>query len=121
MFQGLEAVDSFVDFGLNAYNTYTNLTNKFDEINATLQQMNFEPKEGLTKLKIVENMKEQSDAAQAMMPDGLNAAMEPKTKPEETKPEETKPTGKSLKKGGSRKKRKKYKRKTRKRALKKRH
>ena len=128
---GLEAVDSFVDFGLNAHNTYTNLTNKFDEINATLQQMNFEPKEGLTKQKIVENMKEQSDAAAAMMPDGLNAAMEPNAKPEETKPEEMKPeekkpeekkpTGKSLKKGGSRKKRKKYKRKTRKRALKKRH
>ena len=143
---GLEAVDSFVDFGLNAYNTYTNLTNKFDEINATMQQLKFEPKEGLTKQKIVENMKEQSDAAQAMMPDGLNAAMEPnakqeekkpeekkpeetkpeekkpeETKPEEKKPEEKKPTGKSLKKGGSRKKRKKYKRKTRKRALKKRH
>ena len=80
---GLEAVDSFVDFGLNAHNTYTNLTNKFDEINATMQQMKFEPKEGLTKQKIVENMKEQSDSAQAMMPDGLNAAMEPNAKPEE--------------------------------------
>ena len=129
---GLEAVDSFVDFGLNAYNVYTNLTNKFDEINATMQQMNFTPKERLTKQKVVENIKEQSDAAEAMMPGGLDAAMEPNAKPDETKPEEkkpeekkpeeTKPTGKSLKKGGSRKKRKrKYKRKTRKRALKKRH
>ena len=129
---GLEAVDSFIDFGLNAYNIYTNLTNKFDEINATMQQIKFTPKEGLTKLKVVENMKEQSDAAKAMMPEGLDGAMktdnvkppevkstEPKTK--EFISPEPKPTGKSLKKGGSRKKRKKYKRKTKKRALKKRH
>ena len=26
---GLEAVDSFIDFGLQAYNVYTNVTNKF--------------------------------------------------------------------------------------------
>ena len=70
---GLEAVDSFVDFGLNAYNVYTNLTNKFDEINATMQQMNFTPTETLTKQKIVEDMKAQSDAAEALMPGGLNA------------------------------------------------
>lgn len=94
---GLEAVDSFVDFGLNAYNVYTNLTNKFDEINATMQQMNFTPTETLTKKKIVEDMKAESDAAEALMPGGLNAAMNPEEsnteekKPEETKPEETKP------------------------------
>ena len=100
--------------------------------------MNFKPKEGLTKLKIVENMKEQSDAAEAMMPGALDNAMNTKekeptqdtkqeqpkpqdTKQEQPKPQTKKPTGKSLKKGGSRKKRKKYKRKTRKRALKKRN
>ena len=115
---GLEAVDSFVDFGLNAYNVYTNLTNKFDEINATMQQMNFTPTETLTKKKIVEDMKAQSDAAEAMMPGGLNAAMKPqKPNPQKPNPQEAK----TIKKGGSRKKRKKYKRKTRKRALKKRH
>ncbi len=115
---GLEAVDSFVDFGLNAYNVYTNLTNKFDEINATMQQMNFTPTETLTKKKIVEDMKAQSDAAEALMPGGLNAAMKPqKPNPQKPNPQEAK----TIKKGGSRKKRKKYKRKTRKRALKKRH
>ena len=72
---GLEAVDSFIDFGINAYNIYTNVTNKFDEINATMQQLKFTPKEGLNKQKLVEGMKEQSDAAQAMMPEGINAGM----------------------------------------------
>ena len=72
---GLEAVDSFIDFGINAYNIYTNVTNKFDEINATMQQLKFTPKKGLNKQKLVEGMKEQSDAAQAMMPEGINAGM----------------------------------------------
>ena len=74
---GLEAVDSFIDFGINAYNVYTNVTNKFDEINATMQQLNFQPQEGLTKNKLVQDMKAQGDAAKAMMPEGLNAATNP--------------------------------------------
>lgn len=131
---GLEAVDSFIDFGINAYNVYTNVTNKFDEINATMQQLNFEPQEGLTKKKLVENMKEQSDAAKAMMPEGLNAATNPQTTPVKTAStpvttastpvvtQNEKPTGTPIKKGGSRKKYKpRHKRRTKKRALKKKH
>ena len=34
---GLEAVDSFIDFGINAHNIYTDVTNKFDEINSVIQ------------------------------------------------------------------------------------
>ena len=132
---GLEAVDSYIDFGLQAYNVYTNVTNKFDEFNSTFQAMSgsdvkFTPSVGLTKQKLVQDIKEQSDAAEAMMPSGLQGATndtlnENKTsnlKQEtiEQKPN-LKPTGKSLKKGGSRKKRKYFKRRTKKRALKKRH
>jgi len=130
---GLEAVDSFIDFGINAYNVYTNVTNKFDEINATMQQINFEPQEGLTKKKLVEDMKEQSDAAKAMMPEGLNSATNPQPSPVPAATPVTtastpvvtqneKPTGTPIKKGGSRKKyRPRHKRRTKKRALKKKH
>ena len=133
---GLEAVDSFIDFGINAYNIYTNVTNKFDEINATMQQLKFKPTEGLTKQKVVENMKEQSDAANAMMPGGLESVTNPQqgTPPVE-KPSEPslkqpteKPEGKPItqptpiKKGGSRRKyKRRRKRRTKKRALRKKH
>ena len=132
---GLEAVDSYIDFGLQAYNVYTNVTNKFDEFNATFQSMSgsdvkFTPSVGLTKQKLVQDIKEQSDAAEAMMPAGLQGATNDalnenktstlKQETVEQKPK-VKPTGKSLKKGGSRKKRKYSKRRTKKRALKKRH
>ena len=145
---GLEAVDSFIDFGINAYNIYTNVTNKFDEINATMQQLKFEPKEGLTKQKVVENM----------MPEGLNAVMDPKTdepktdepktdepktdepKTDEPKTDELPKTDESpktdelpktdqppqkktpVKKGGTRRKyKRRRKRRTKKRALRKKH
>jgi len=128
---GLEAVDSFIDFGINAYNVYTNVTNKFDEINATMQQLNFEPQEGLTKKKLVEDMKEQSDAAKAMMPKGLNAATnpQPSSVPAPAAAPAPAPAAAAaeakvapIKKGGSRKKyRRQRKRYTKKRALKKKH
>lgn len=97
---GLEAVDSFIDFGLQAYNVYTNVTNKFDEFNATFQAMSgsdvkFVPNEGLTKKKIVEDMKKESDAAEAMMPDALQGAMDESVeedKKEEESPDDDKPS-----------------------------
>ena len=65
---GLESVDSFIDFGLGAYNTYTDVTNKFDEINATVQQLKFDPAETLSKEKFVEELKKKDASAKAMMP-----------------------------------------------------
>jgi len=135
---GLESVDSFIDFGLGAYNTYTDVTNKFDEINATVQQLKFDPAETLSKEKFVEELKKKDDASKAMMPKGLTSQTPPKqtppeqTLPEETPPEQTSPeqtpleqtpSGTSIKKGGSRRKynKKRKKTRTRKRALKKTH
>ena len=68
---GLESIDSFIDFGLNAYNVYTNVTNKFDAINATVQQLNFNPAETFTKEKLVSELKKQDEDAKAMMPQSL--------------------------------------------------
>tara|TARA_B110000261_G_scaffold162601_1_gene206597 strand:+ start:3103 stop:4164 length:1062 start_codon:yes stop_codon:yes gene_type:complete len=141
---GLESVDSFIDFGLGAYNTYTNVTNKFDEINATVQQLKFDPAETLSKEKFVEALKIKDASAKAMMPNYetpeqrsgrpiVNKEIK-QTPPEETPvnkeikqtpleqtPPET-PSRTSIKKGGSRRKYNKNKKKrTRKRALKKAH
>ena len=127
---GLESVDSFIDFGLGAYNTYTNVTNKFDEINATVQQLKFDPAETLSKEKFVEELKKKDASAKAMMPYEtpeqrserpiVNKEIK-QTPPEETPLKQT-PSRTSIKKGGSRRKYNKNKKKrTRKRALKKAH
>ena len=131
---GLEAVDNFIDFGLNAYNVYTNVQNKFDQINATLQQAKFEPTPLYDKAQIVKDLKEQDEAAKEMMP---NSAKEVEKQMQENekkkdnikqtteienndKLKNVQKTKKPPQKGGSRKKRKKRKkRKTKKRALKK--
>ena len=112
---GLESVDSFIDFGLGAYNTYTDVTNKFDEINATVQQLKFDPAETLSKEKFVEELKKKDDSAKAMMPKGLTSQMPVNNQIKQIPPRT------SINKGGSRRKyNKKYKKKrTRKRALKK--
>lgn len=137
---GLESVDSFIDFGINAYNTYTNVLNKFDAINAAVQQLQFNPKDVMSKEKFVSELKKQDEAAQAMMPANMQTKpTTPMTQPEKphvptTQPEKPqvpttqtpkppKPaanTGTSIKKGGSRKKYRKYKKKNRKKRTKKR-
>ena len=128
---GLESVDSFIDFGLGAYNTYTDVTNKFDEINATVQQLKFDPAETLSKEKFVEELKKKDASAKAMMPYEtpeqrserpiVNKEIK-QTPPEETPLKQT-PSRTSIKKGGSRRKynKKRKKKRTRKRALKKTH
>ena len=128
---GLESVDSFIDFGLGAYNTYTNVTNKFDEINATVQQLKFDPAETLSKEKFVEELKKKDASAKAMMPYEtpeqrserpiVNKEIK-QTPPEETPLKQT-PSRTSIKKGGSRRKynKKNKKKRTRKRTLKKTH
>ena len=144
---GLESVDSFIDFGLGAYNTYTNVTNKFDEINATVQQLKFDPAETLSKEKFVEELKKKDASAKAMMPKGLETPeqrselpivnkeikqpsseetpvnKEIKQTPSEETPLKQTPSRTSIKKGGSRRKynKKNKKKRTRKRTLKKTH
>ena len=123
---GLESVDSFIDFGLGAYNTYTDVTNKFDEINATVQQLKFDPAETLSKEKFVKELKKRDASSKAMMP---NVSETPEQRSERPIIEPTKPATKPATKqqsGGSRKKYRKsnkiYKKKrTRKRELKKTH
>lgn len=119
---GLESVDSFIDFGIGAYNTYTDVTNKFDEINATVQQLKFDPAETLSKEEFVEELKKRDASAKAMMPNYET----PEQRSERPIVEPTKQPIKQPQSGGSRKKyrksNKKYKKKrTRKRALKKAH
>ena len=142
---GLESVDSFIDFGLGAYNTYTNVTNKFDEINATVQQLKFDPAETLSKEKFVEELKKKDASAKAMMPyetpeqrserpivnkeikqtpsEETPVNKEIKQTPSEETPLKQTPSRTSIKKGGSRRKynKKRKKTRTRKRALKKAH
>ena len=91
------------------------IANKFDEINATVQQLKFDPAETLSKEKFVEELKKKDDSAKAMMPKGLTSQM-----PENNQIKQIPPRT-SINKGGSRRKyNKKYKKKrTRKRALKK--
>ena len=125
---GLESVDSFIDFGLGAYNTYTDVTNKFDEINATVQQLKFDPAETLSKEKFVEELKKKDASAKAIWETPEQRSGRPivnkeikQTPPEETPLKQT-PSRTSIKKGGSRRKYNKNKKKrTRKRALKKAH
>ena len=119
---GLKSVDSFIDFGIGAYNTYTNVTNKFDEINATFQQLKFDPAETLSKEEFVKELKKRDASAKAMMPNYET----PEQRSERPIVEPTKQPIKQPQSGGSRKKyrksNKKYKKKrTRKRALKKAH
>ena len=119
---GLKSVDSFIDFGIGAYNTYTDVTNKFDEINATVQQLKFDPAETLSKEEFVEELKKRDASAKAMMPNYET----PEQRSERPIVEPTKQPIKQPQSGGSRKKyrksNKKYKKKrTRKRALKKAH
>jgi len=142
---GLESVDSFIDFGLGAYNTYTNVTNKFDEINATVQQLKFDPAETLSKEKFVEELKKKDASAKAMMPyetpeqrserpivnkeikqtssEETPVNKEIKQTPSEETPLKQTPSRTSIKKGGSRRKynKKNKKKRTRKRTLKKTH
>ena len=131
---GLEAIDNFIDFGLNAYNVYTNVQNKFDQINATIQQAKFEPTPLYDKAKIVKDLKEQNNAAQEMMPKSVKEVeneMQEKGKKTENEKKDTElvnndkskiksdnKNNKSKKRGGYRKKRKN---RTKKRALKKYH
>ena len=119
---GLKSVDSFIDFGIGAYNTYTDVTNKFDEINATVQQLKFDPAETLSKEKFVKELKKRDASAKDMMPNYET----PEQRSERPIVEPTKQPIKQPQSGGSRKKyrksNKKYKKKrTRKRALKKAH
>ena len=142
---GLESVDSFIDFGLGAYNTYTNVTNKFDEINATVQQLKFDPAETLSKEKFVEELKKKDASAKAMMPyetpeqrserpivnkeikqtssEETPVNKEIKQTPSEETPLKQTPSRTSIKKGGSRRKynKKNKKKRTRKRTLEKEH
>ena len=133
---GLESIDNFIDFGLNAYNVYTNVQNKFDQINATLQQSKFEPTPLYDKAKIVKDLKEQNNAAQELMPQSIKDVEKDmqesgkKTEDEkedtklvnddksDVKPQDKSKKNKSKKRGGFRKKRKN---RTKKRALKKYH
>ena len=119
---GLESIDSFMDFGLKAYNTYTDVKNTFDGLNATVQQLKFDPAETLSKEKFVEELKKKDASAKAMMPKVLETSEQRSERPivEPTKQPTKQPTGGSRRK--YRKCNKKYKKKrTRKRELKKTH
>lgn len=116
---GLESIDSFMEFGLKAYNTYTDVKNTFDRLNATAQQLKFDPAKTLSKEKFVEELKKRDASAKATVSKVLET-------PEQRSERPTKQPIKQRQSGGSRKKyrksNKKYKKKrTRKRELKKKH
>ena len=48
---GLDAVDSAIDFGLNAYNTYQSVIAKIDSVNAMAKGVDFDPNKKLISKK----------------------------------------------------------------------
>ena len=70
---GFEAVESFVDFALNAQNTYITVVNKFDKINAQIAHVGdtFNPAIGVSKADLIKKVEE---ADRKALPTGLPPA-----------------------------------------------
>ncbi len=134
---GLDAIDSFVDFGLNAYNTYLSVIAKIDEVNAMAKGAEFDPTQKLiTKKDYVETIEKYAEDAGTVEKDDKETSEEPVSDDKENtdkkpgeKPAEkpgvkpadkpgdkpaAKPGAKLVQKGGAKSKKKHQKNRTRK-------
>ena len=106
---GLDAVDSFIDFGLNAYNTYQSVVSKVDAINAMAKGANFDPNQKLISkkeyVKKVQGIGEKS---------GMVETPDVKLGAKPTTVSLAKPGAKQVQKGGAKSKKKHQKKRTRK-------
>ena len=75
---GLDAIDSIVDFGLNAYNTYLSVVAKIDEVNAMAKGAEFDPTQKLiTKKDYVETIEKYAEDAGTVEKEDEETSEEP--------------------------------------------